>query len=472
MAQITWRNINNPNFTGGNEAIESGNELLLSGINQLAKVGGNLEQRQRDENTSAALDQIKQLDQSGLQEALTTPGFIPTDQNIDVNALRDALSGQQGVIDAKAQADFNRQNLITSRKDAPIEASLEHAKANRTLSKELIENSDASPKLKARYLNELRQTTREDIEQSDKDKVRNRRIANEGDLDYTSNIVTGSETEILNEMIKPDGNVDGLIQSILNKAKTDRKGTWEPHEARALGEALQSIANPTFTAATQQRLEDDIEISNLGIQQEHDALETNFNRITELANKSNVTTDVNSPEEQEALGNFFDELDKSHGNESWIPSFKGDDAEAGLDLKQDLEELRQEGGYSVASLRAAMKIHSQSESEGFGEPDVYMQKIRDTLEDWSSNSSIAKTAQLAVELVPPLKSNSKRDILAYNQSVATMQKSLQGKKGKEKLNRLLKAKEAQVTNSRNSLREKQIRARQAATANLMKSLSQ
>ena len=122
MSQITWRNIQNPLFTGGNRAIESGYEALQGGVDRLAGIGQTLETKQRNEQTSAALDSINALDTAGLASAQDT-GQFQNLGNVDANAIRDALTGQSKVIQDRDETKYVQDQKMKGRtSDALIDS--------------------------------------------------------------------------------------------------------------------------------------------------------------------------------------------------------------------------------------------------------------------------------------------------------------------------------------------------------------
>lgn len=465
MSQITWRNIGNPNFAGGNRAIEAGNANLLGGIDRLANLGSSLESNQKQEQTAEALGRISQLDRSGLATAIQGRDFQGLG-NVDQTAINKALRGRDKVIDTEEDAKYSRDELLQKRKDQPVLGAIELAMANKEYEKATsLSESLSTDAGRAKVKLGITQAGKADTKEKDEKDVRDKRIANENDADYMSNTIKGSESQLL-DVMSQGGNVDNAIYDILQKAR-DRP-SMDSTELSSLKSSLLGLTNPEFSKPAQEQLEQDTSIGIEGIQQEHDKLETDFSNLSAIASGGKV--DATSEEEQVAMGNFMSELNESHGDSSWIPNFFKDDDEGGVDAKVGLEKLRQEGGYSVAEVRAAMKIHSQGKNEGWGDPDVYLGDIADTLKGWQGNKNIAKNAQLAVELTPPPKSNSTRDVIAYKQNVAEMQKSLRGPKGKDKLRRLLKAREAEVNRSRNSVKSKQSKLKSKLLADMRSSI--
>jgi hypothetical protein len=450
MAQITWRNINNPSFTGGNDQGEIGGDLIMDGLNSLAGLVGNQEQLQKKELTDEALGQINQLDRPGLENAIQGRDFQDRG-NVDQSAINKALKGRGKGIDSENDAKFSRDEMLSNRADQPILGAIELAMQNNEWGKvnELRTglSSDAA-RAKAGKAAELGQ--RNDAKVEREDKVLTDKIANEDDADYTSDTILGSEDQILNA-VATGGNVDGLIQSILGKAQEDRSGTWDASENSALKKSLQGISNPTFTASTNDRLNDELTLDYEKLDQQQVTDTEAHDRLATIVNGGKV--DVNSDEQLESMANFMSELDENYGSESILPNFswKDDGDTAGVALKQDLESLRQEGNYSVPMLRAAMKIHSQSDAGAFGDPDVYLTTIKETLKQWDASKDGGKTMQAALELVPVPTSGDARDISDYKFNLDKMVKSFQGKTGKAKMNRLLKESELKLKKSGNSI---------------------
>lgn len=466
MAQITWRNINNPSFTGGNQAIESGNELLMSGLNRLANVGGGLERDQKAEQTATALDQINQLDRSGLATALANNEFKGLG-NVDQSAISKALRGRDKAIDAEIDYNYGRDELASTRKDDKILGRLKGALAMDTLSQDAITSSGLSEEAQAGLLNTLEQKNRANQKYEDEQKVRDTRIQNETDADYINNTILGSEAQIL-DIQAQGGSADAYIQGVIQDAVNKQGLDLDTGEISKLRQGLLSASNPQFTDATKQAIADQVADETDDIQFDHDELVNNYSNLSSIA--SGNVVDTNSLEEQEAMGSFMREVNESHGDSSWVPNFLKEEDEGGIAAKQGLENIRQEGGYSVAELRAAMHIHSQGKQEGWGNPEVYLSDIRDTLKEWSGKKGGARIAKLAAELVPAPKTNSERDRLAYTQNLAKMQKSLSGPSGEANLAKLLKQREQKVKSSERSLNKRKRAVNSKARAKMAQSL--
>jgi hypothetical protein len=150
------------------------------------------------------------------------------------------------------------------------------------------------------------------------------------------------------------------------------------------------------------------------------------------------------------------ELEKSHGNESWMANFsiKDDGDTGGTELKTKMETLRQEGGYSTSMMRAAMRIHSQTAAEAFGDPDVYMTDVEQTLKEWTANKEGSKAMQVALEVVPIPTSNNSDDVTNYQMKLAQKVMELQGPGGKAEMNRLAKVADETAKKSANSIKRR------------------
>ncbi len=460
MAQITWRNINNPSFTGGNQAIESGNELLLGGLSKFAGIGSGLERDQKAEQTAAALDQINQLDRSGLATALAGNEFQGLG-NVDQSAINKALRGRDKDIDAEIDAKYARDELLTKRGEQPTLSAIELAMANKEYEKAATLSEALSDKSRAKVTSGITQAQRADTRIADEDKVRTDRIQNETDADYISNTILGSEAQIL-DIQAQGGNADAYIQDVIQNAVNAEGKDLDTSEISKLRQGLLAASNPEFTEATKFAIAGQVADETEDIQFEHDELATNYTKI------SNIAAGGQESEEERLAGitDLMKEIE-SRADGSFIPSsWTGKN---GLALKESMNSLLSEG-HSPKALKAAMLMHSEGVEEAGGNPDTFMGKVRTTMQEWASEKDGGRLAQLAVEFVPVPTTNSKRDLFAYKQALAKMKKSLRGPKGEERLARLLKQEEQKVKSSERSLNKRKRAVNSKARAQMAQSL--
>lgn len=371
MAQITWRNINDPNFTGGNRAIESGNQNLLAGLNQLASVARNVEDRQRQGNTAFAEQQIRQLDQAGLAAALTDPNFIPTDQNVDVTTLRDALAGQQARIDAKRNADFNRAQERIEQADAPIEARLESRRANRTLTIDDVRDSGASPALQARLINALRTDERQDAEFKRADEALARteenRVQEEQGMGIINQFLSRAD-----ELTAQGRSIESIRKQALSEVS---KVGNDPKESNA----LLKVFDEAYESANRLSDESQAQLERLNLDSD-DILQAEFNameRRQEILEKDTPIDKKLSPEaERKALVGLLEKAQDLVPDGSWLTSGEA----GGRELKKYINEKSNQG-IPTSIIEVALVVNAQSDEEAWGNPVVWKDHMDKTIRE-------------------------------------------------------------------------------------------
>jgi len=161
---ITWRNVNAPDFTGASDMLARAGQSFQSALGALDTAKTDFEEGRTDRNTQAFLDQLSRYrtpealraaQDSGeinqLRQRLGSNGLIDQSQ-VNPDAIRNRLT----TLRDRTTADYNYNQMVTQREQAPVIRQIQTAIANNddaTYERLMKENPDLhnAPELVQNY---------------------------------------------------------------------------------------------------------------------------------------------------------------------------------------------------------------------------------------------------------------------------------------------------------------------------------
>lgn len=402
MAQITWRNINNPSFTGGNNLGEVGGDRIMNGLNSLASIVGNQEQLQKKELTDQALGQINQLDRSGLETAIQGNDFQGLG-NVDQSAINKALKGRGKGIDEENDAKYAREELLSKRADQPILGAIELAMANNDYAKATELGATLSTDSgRARVATGIDLDRRSDRKIADEDALRTKRITNEGDVEFGNKAVADFLDKA--DAAQAEGNTVDATKAQFIEALGQRK-SMDQTEISQFGKLFDERykSRNTLSEEAQGQVDRDVQTQLLDKTEELNVRKQSYERAAAAVSGDALSSDQITERKKSLMNN----ISENFASDSWVPMFgeNSNDEQAGSELKISLDKLIDKHGYDPAEVELAMMTYSQNKGEAWGNPEAYMDQIAKSMKDRTKNKAINKYRKVAMEIMNP---NSKR----------------------------------------------------------------
>lgn len=417
MAQITWRNINDPSFRGGNLARIAGTESLNRGINTLANLAGDINQEQVQEGTSAYLDQISNLDREGVAAAQAS-GQFDRDRlgNVDKDAVIAALKGRTAEIDKKEDTAFNRSEMLRQRAEAPVieqintlvaqgkfkeadvlanESKIQNKSAlfkNIKGSKRLFEEQQRSDtdRIQAEDRNTILQTSLADRQntiannQSIVSQIEQLGVPVDADLNIDFNspaaVQNFGQLKQLADQLQPVESETQYIKGLENKLRATGSDVTEVSGSLGVGQQEYSRANK-LSVGDQQDLSNAIELKR-------QEFTTKFNQQQKIHDELSKVTPTDKPltqsqkvEAESSVLQFAKELAPSS---SWIPDGT---KTGGTYLQDELTTLMQEPGVEPWMVKAALIAQTQTAEEAWGNPTSDIKGIKDQVKLYKADPS-------------------------------------------------------------------------------------
>lgn len=245
MAQIRWDNINSPNFGSANSLLQSGQEGITQGLEQLQGLAQ--EQTElaninydtgKQQNTD---DLVNQLMKADTQEALNQVDLEVFGQKVDGQQLNQAFAQRQGDLEDQANADRNYQlssdkfqqdiyefGELQKHRQNELDHRMQMDQANLAVNQAKLKNTNNKKAIKQFNLM---------VDNTANDAIKLHPEGKQEYLNYMNKLLSGSNQFTASEITKKLGEYDVLYdgyyamtpdqQTVFNEQQTTNTATME-----------------------------------------------------------------------------------------------------------------------------------------------------------------------------------------------------------------------------------------------------